>query len=333
MTKISVVVPTFNRAHLLDDCLSSIVSQAYDDFEVVLIDDGSTDDTADVVSRYGNRVRYVYQENRGIPGALNRGIEESRGELIRFLASDDRLVPDALATEAELMDAHPEVGLMYSQAWQIDETGTVTDLRKPEFANDSYIRSGLDEIRDLLFWDHITCSTVLVRKACFDDVGLFNDDLRPAGEDWDMWIRVAKKYDVAYLARPLATYLKHSGNISMTLDLERMDIQRRKLLDDAFADPGVAEHCRDLRGKAYFTYHADVAAMAYKANEMGLARRQLMAAIRFSPAQLVRPLGLSAVFLFAKTLIPTPLLNGARSAMASLRGLIPHRKPDRRIVT
>lgn len=328
MPRVSVVVPTYNRADLLRDCLSSIVAQTYDDYEVVLIDDGSTDDTASVAIGFGEKVRYIPQKNTGVPGALNRGISESRGELIRFLASDDRLEPHALATEVSLMHRQPEAGLLYSQAWQIDETGNVTELRKPEFASGSYVRSGLDEIRDLLFWDHITCSTVMVRKSCFDELGLFDESLRPFGEDWDMWVRIARRHSVAYLAQPLASYLKHSGNISMTPDLAHMDHQRKKILDDAFADPAVAKHCRDLRGKAYFAYHADVAAMAYKSNQMGIARRQLAAAARSEPSQLLKPMGMSSAFLFAKTLIPAPLLGNGRAAMTTLREKLRHRKPN-----
>lgn len=333
MVKTSVIIPTYNRAHLLGECLASIVSQNYDDYEVVLVDDGSTDDTADVVAAFGDKVRYIRQENSGVPGALNRGVREARGELIRFLASDDRLCPGALAKEAALMDSHPDVGLLYSQAWQIDETGAITDLRKPEFAEGSYVRSGLDEIRDLLFWDHITCSTVVVRKSCVDKAGLFDETLRPFGEDWDMWVRISKKHSVAYLAQPMASYLKHSGNISMTPDLAHMDHQRRRILDDAFADPAVADHCRDIRGKAYFMYHVDVAAMAYKSNEMGVARRQLIAAARMSPAQVVRPRGWAAAFLLTKTFIPTAVLERARSAMKSMRRSSMRQPSDERSFT
>ena len=333
MVKTSVIIPTYNRAELLDDCLSSIVSQDYNDYEIVLVDDGSTDGTSEVVDKFGEKVRYIRQNNTGVPGALNRGVREARGELIRFLASDDRLCPGALAKEATFMDANPEVGLLYSQAWQIDETGAITDLRKPEFADDSYVRSGLDEIRDLLFWDHITCSTVVVRKSCFDEAGLFDETLRPFGEDWDMWMRIAKKHSVAYLAQPMASYLKHSGNISMTPDLAHMDHQRRKILDDAFANPAVAEHCRDIRGRAYFMYHVDVAAMAYKSNEMGVARRHLIAAARTSPAQLVRPRGWAAAFLFGKTFIPTALLGRARAAMKSMRRSSMRQTSDERSLT
>lgn len=322
MVKVSVVVPTYNRAHLLGGCLSSIVSQTYGDYEAVVIDDGSTDGTAKVVAGFGDKVRYIPQENTGVPSALNRGIAESRGELIRFLASDDCLSPNALATEVALMDERPEVGLLYSQAWQIDESGEVTDLRKPEFADGSYVRSGLDEVRDLLFWDHITCSTVMVRKRCFDELGVFDETLRPFGEDWDMWLRIAKKYAVAYIAEPLASYLKHSGNISMTPNLAHMDHQRKKILDDAYADPAVAEHCRDLRSRAYMAYHADVAAMAYKSNEMGMARRLLISGFKSSPGQSIRPQGWAAMLLFAKTLIPVPLLDRGRSVAASTRSVI-----------
>jgi glycosyltransferase involved in cell wall biosynthesis len=321
MPKVSVVVPSYNRAHLLDACLESVVRQTYRDFEIVVVDDGSTDNTAEVAARYAPLARYVWQENRGIPEAYNRGIQEARGEYILFVDSDDQLLEEALGAEVAVLDENDDVGLAYAQAWQVDESGAVTALRKPAFARGAYIRSGREEIKDLLFWCHITSPTPMVRRRCFDDVGPFDPQL-PIGEDWDMWIRIAKKYDVAYIDRPLGKYLKHSGNISMRIDIPVVDSIRCHLLESVFGDPELASLYEGWKGKAFFAYHFYIASVAYKANHMGMARRRVVQAFRSEPRGVLRRSGFAAAFLFLKTLIPIPALMSMRSAMGKVRSLL-----------
>jgi len=316
--KVSVVIPTYNRAHLLDACLKSVARQTYRDFEIVVVDDGSTDNTAEVVAPFAPLARYFWQENQGTAGALNRAIREAGGEYIRFVASDDLLLPGALEVGVQVLEEDPGVGLVYGQAWEMNEAGDVTSLRKPDFARGAYVGSGRKELGRLLFWNHITCSTVMVRRRCFDDVGLFDPRLR-VGEDWDMWVRIAKKYDVAYVERPLARYLKHTGNISMGIDIEFLDYLRPRLLESVFDDPELGHLYQELKGKAYFVYHHCMAAMAYKANRMGVARRRLLAAFKSRPGEALGLRGLMAFWLFLKTLIPVPMLEAARATVRVLR--------------
>jgi len=318
--KVTVVVPTYNRAHMLATCLASIARQTYDDLEVVVVDDGSDDNTAEVVARFAG-VRYVRQENQGAPGAYNRGVAEAGGEYVMLVDSDDSICEDAVATEARVLDANPDVGLVYAQAWQVNEAGAVTGLRRPEFARHSYVRNGREEIRALLFWNHITSPTPMVRRRCFETVGLFDPRLR-VGEDWDMWIRIAKRYDVAYVARPLGNYLKHAGNISTRIDLEFLEFLRRYLLEKVLDDPEIGHIYRPLRGKAYFAYHTYIGAMAYKANAMALARSHLVAAFGVAPGRALTPSGLWAASLLPRTLVPLPVLTPARSAMRALRSRV-----------
>jgi len=316
MPKVSVIIPTYNRARLLGACLESIACQTYRDFEIVVVDDGSTDNTAEVA--FAPLAHYFWQENQGVPGALNRALREARGEYIRFVASDDVLLPGALEAGVQVLEENPSVGLVYAQAWEVNEKGMVTSLRKPGFAQGSYVRSGRKEVGRLLFWNHITCSTVMVRRRCFDDVGLFDPQLR-VGEDWDMWVRIAKKYDLAYVDRPLARYLKHTGNISMSIDIEFLDYLRPRLIESVFDDPELGHLYQGLKGKAYFVYHHYIAAMAYKANRMGVARRRLLAAFKSRPGEALRLRGLMAFWLFLKTLIPVPMLEAARATVRVVR--------------
>ena len=322
MPRVSVVVPTYNRAHLLRTCLESIARQTYRDFEIVVVDDGSADNTAEVVAAFAPLARYFWQENQGIPGALNRGVREAGGEYVSFVASDDALVPEALEAEVQVLEENPCVGLVYGQAWEMNEKGRVISLRKPGFAQGSYIRSGREEIRDLLFADHITCSTVMVRRSSLDDVGLFDLEYSPLGEDWEMWTRIAKKYDVAYIAKPLGIYLDHAGpagNIYSRIDPWTLERLRRLYVEQVIQDPEIGHLYQGLRGKAFARHHRVVATRAYQAREMGLARSHIRRALRARPREFLGRKGLAMAWLFLGTWIPVPALRAGRVMMRVLR--------------
>ena len=325
MPKVSVIVPTYNRAQFLGACLESIARQTYRDLEIVVVDDGSADNTAEVVKAFAPLARYFWQENQGIPGALNRGLQEARGEYVSFLASDDALLPETLEAEVQVLDENPGVGLAYGQAWEMNEKGTTTCLRKPGFTKRSYIRSGREEIRHLLFADHITCSTVMVRKRCFDDVGLFDPKYSPLGEDWDMWTRIARRYDVAYIAKPLGIYLDHAGsegNIYAKVDPWTLERLRLRYLQQVLQDPEIGHLYQDVKANAFARHHSHVATRAYKAREMGLARSHIMRALRVRPQEFLGPKGLAMVWLFLKTWMPVPMLESGRGVKGVLKDLV-----------
>src|SRR3972149_11690952 len=152
MPRVSIVVPPYNYGRFLPDCLGSILAQTYRDFEVMVVDDGSTDNTEEVVAGFLPRVRYFRQENQGVGAAMNQGIELAMGEYIRFVDADDMVLESGLEPQVALLDSHPRVGLVYGQAYQVNEKGGINLLRRPGFARGSYIRSGREENAGLLFW-------------------------------------------------------------------------------------------------------------------------------------------------------------------------------------
>ncbi len=207
--KVSVIIPTFNRAHLIGKAVKSALSQTYQDFEIIVIDDGSTDNTEETVKSFNNfKIRYIsHSNNRGISAARNTGIRASRGEYIALLDSDDEWLPEKLDKQVDvLQNESSEVGVVCSWSYNIDEKGNYISKRYlPK--KDGYI------YEDLLSTDPISVPTVLIRKECFNRVGLF-DDLLNAQEDWDMWIRIAKYYRFALIKIPLAKCRLHSNQIS-----------------------------------------------------------------------------------------------------------------------
>ena len=139
--KVSVVIPTYNRAHLIGETLESVLAQTFGDYEIVVVDDGSTDDTRSVVEKVAPQARYIYQENTGIPEVLNVCIREARGEYIQHLGSDDVLIEDTLARSVALLDAYPDVAMVHGAAWLIDEASKRFSVSRPNFATGDYIRS------------------------------------------------------------------------------------------------------------------------------------------------------------------------------------------------
>jgi glycosyltransferase involved in cell wall biosynthesis len=214
---VSVIIPTYNRALLIGKAIKSVLNQTYHDFEIIVIDDGSTDNTEETVKSFNNfKIRYIFHsDNRGVSAARNTGIRASRGKYIALLDSDDEWLPEKLDEQIKVFKSEfAEVGVVYSNVLYIDESGkNMNKLSNPKKV-EGYI------YEDLLGGNYVgTSSTLLIKKECFDRVGLF-DDLLKAENDWDMWIRIAKYYRFALIKIPLVKYRFHSNRISNNPELK-----------------------------------------------------------------------------------------------------------------
>ena len=219
---VSVIIPTYNRAHLIGKAINSVLSQTYQDFEIIVVDDGSTDNTREIIRSFKEkRVKYIkkYKKNRGISVARNIGIKVARGKYIALLDSDDEWLPEKLNKQIKVLQSEsPEVGVVCSWSYNIDEKGNYISKRcLPK--KDGYI------YEDLLSTNPISVPTMLIRKECFNRVGLF-DDLLNAQEDWDMWIRIAKYYRFALIKIPLVKYRLHSNQLSKNLGVKIITANR-----------------------------------------------------------------------------------------------------------
>ena len=150
---VTVVIPCYNQAHFLGEAIESVLSQSYRNFEVIVVDDGSTDNTSEVASRYEG-VRLVRQENRGLSGARNRGMREAKGEYVVFLDADDRLLPGALEAGLRCFEAHPECAFVSGQSRLIAEDGT---LLRPSRADACRGRSLPQAVARQLYWHACDC--------------------------------------------------------------------------------------------------------------------------------------------------------------------------------
>lgn len=183
--RVSVVVPSYNRADLLPETLDSLVAQTMTDFEAVVVDDGSTDGTAEVVARYAPMVRRIWQENRGCAAACNHGIRETTAPCILILGSDDLLTPDCLQVLADTLDGHAEAGIAYGDSVEFGDCA-----RPTRFFQRFPPRDGMVAAKVLLHFNLGAACSVMFRRSGLERVGLFDEGLRFA-EEVDLWLRYA----------------------------------------------------------------------------------------------------------------------------------------------
>jgi glycosyltransferase involved in cell wall biosynthesis len=203
---ISVIIPTYNREKLIAASIDSVLAQTFRDFEIIVIDDGSTDGTADVASRYGTRIRYVPRANEGRSAARNYALSIARGRFIAFLDSDDLYLPGKLALQVEYLENHPDVGMIYTSAYCIDENGN----RLPHVYEAS-VSGHIYEQVAFYVPVTITLPTVIARREVFEAVGVF-DVAMDRFEDTDMWRRIAKEFEIAALPEKTCLLRTHMDN-------------------------------------------------------------------------------------------------------------------------
>lgn len=218
----SVVIPTFNRRDTLIGAVASAVSQSYPHKEIIVVDDGSTDGTGNMVRRHFPVVRYIYQENRGVSAARNTGIKAAQGEFIAFLDSDDCWLPEKLARQMPWFFRQPSLQLVAGD--RVKSKGGVKIPLKP-------VPDGCPASRvsffQLLMGRHLPTPSVVVRRQALLAAGLFDTSL-PTGEDWDVWLKIASRGAVAYLDAPVV--IVRTGDESLSADRLAIYLNNIKVL-------------------------------------------------------------------------------------------------------
>lgn len=207
MPAVSVIIPTRNRAALLEEAITSVFAQTYQDWELIVVDDGSTDHTPSVVQRYdqrGHLVRYHHQVSQGPGAARNTGLALARGEFIAFLDDDDLWLPEKLGTQVGYLRRHPDVGFVYCPMRVLEPDGR-WDGMKPSAAH--------EPTWEALLRHSFIPPSVVVRRVCFDACGAFAEHLAVA-EDYDLWLRVGRRFPFGATTEPLAVYRRHGANVT-----------------------------------------------------------------------------------------------------------------------
>jgi glycosyltransferase involved in cell wall biosynthesis len=234
--KISVIIPVYNQANYLEDALQSVLAQTYHDYEIVVVNDGSTDASEEIANRYREKIRYIYQENRGLAGARNTGIRESKGELIALLDSDDIWLPDYLERMVALTEENPQAAVFYCAARCVDEQG----LLLKQIVGYQPVESA-DLYKYLLRSNFIIPSTITARKTAIEQINCFDQNLRSC-EDWDLWlILLSSGYLFCGIPDVLTHYRIHVKSLSA--DVLKMQYYYKSVVEKHF---GQDDHQYDL---------------------------------------------------------------------------------------
>jgi glycosyltransferase involved in cell wall biosynthesis len=246
MPKISVIIPAYNAMTYLPETMATVLKQTYTDFEVVVVNDGSTDNIEEWINQVGDRrVNLISQTNKGLAAARNEGIAYSQAEYLAFLDADDLWESTKLAKQVQVLDSYPEVGLVYTWVTYIDEQRNSTG--RVGVINSQY---------EGKVWQKLTkgnlveCGSVaMVRRDCFKQCGVFDGDLGSFVEDWDMWLRIAKIYPFKVVKEPLVYYRQVASSASR--NWEEMAKSYQVVLEKAFST--AAWEDLSLRNRSYGT--------------------------------------------------------------------------------
>ncbi len=273
MPKVSVVIPTYNYAQYIEEAVDSVLVQTHKDCEIIVVDDGSTDDTRVVVSQYAPDVKYIYQKNQGLSAARNTGIRNSKGEYIAVLDSDDLWLSCKLEKQIRLFEANSRLGLVYSDGLVFGEELAWDDLSFG--GNMNFYRGRIFD--KLVLGNFIPCLSVVIKRSCFDKVGLFDISL-DACADWDMWLRISSHYEVDYVDELLVKYRKHRGSLGTRTEM--VEENALKVLEKIFLEKNVPSI---LKRKAYSNAYLRSGGLYHKAMKPGKSRSRFFKSLLLYP--------------------------------------------------
>jgi glycosyltransferase involved in cell wall biosynthesis len=262
MPKVSVIIPSYNSMAFLPEVVESVLAQTFTNFELIIIDDGSSDRTSEWAGKIPDpRVKLICQANQGVSVARNTGIAYSQGDYIAFLDADDVWKPTKLEQQAKVLDTNPEIGLVHTFVTYINEQG------KPLFDAGRYHKPENVWKEMLAREDLIFCgSTPMVRRQCFETCGVFNSALKGC-EDWECWTRIAARYPFQVLEEPLVFYRQHPNNATKNIDLMLLHISRA--IETAFKS--VPARLQYLKRRSHARTSLYLAGKSYEVGDYGKA--------------------------------------------------------------
>lgn len=300
MTTISVIVPAYNAEQTILETIESIQKQSFSELEIIVINDGSTDRTLEILNTIkDDRLKIFNYENGGLPVARNRGISHAIGDYMAFIDADDIWTPDKLSAQLTALQTHPEAGFAYSWTSFMDEKGETFHLGNPiYFEGDVYAH--------LLVSNFIASgSNPLIRREVIEHVGKFDTTLRSA-EDWDYWLRIARLWHFALVPKAQVFYRKSSGAMSAKIDV--MEKYNLIVIEKAFqAAPAHLQYLKKQSQAGVYQYMAQLALMYAPASQKAQQTAdKLQKAIRLYPQLLTQRKSQTLIikFLLIKVLSP-----------------------------
>jgi glycosyltransferase involved in cell wall biosynthesis len=271
---ISVIIPAYNQARYLKSAINSVLSQTYLIWECIVVDDGSTDNTSEIVHKFRHpKIKYIYQRNSGLSAARNAGLLASKGDYISFLDSDDCFSPQKFEILLELFKNNPKLALAAGTAALIDENGNPI--------NRNFETVLPKNSRELLFGNPLHVGSVLLKREWYQKVGLFDTSLR-SYEDWDYWLRLAiAGGEMESVGKIVSFYRFHTAQ--MTKNTQQMTEASFAVLKKVFEDPNVLQDWLPYKSKAYSHSYLRASANAYLDEDFTNAQAYINEACRLNP--------------------------------------------------
>lgn len=283
--KVSVIIPTYNSVRFVTEAIDSVLNQTFKDFEILVVDDGSKDETKEVLAeKYGDSIRYLNKENGGVSSARNYGIEKAIGKYVAFLDADDVWMPKKLEKQVELLETNPEIGLCYVSTQRVDE-----DLN---FLNTIEARVFDDYCETLLLNLNIvsgSCSSAIVRRDIISQTDGFDSKFSTYA-DWEMWLRLSLLTKFAPVTEELVKYRMVKGSMSTNPNVTKRDALG--VLEKFFNLPNLPEKYKRLKNKAISNNLMIVSGEFLHNGNWRESLNCVWQGIRLYPQNIKRPLGL-----------------------------------------
>lgn len=279
MAAVSVIIPTFNYGRFVGDAVSSALAQTCPPHEIIVVDDGSTDGTAEALRSFDGRIRVIRQENQGVAVARNTGVAHASGDLLAFLDADDIWLPTKLEKQVQRFLDDPALGLVHCGVLEVDPERT--PLRLILDGMEGWVANEM-----LLFRRNVILgggSAMVVSRAAFAAVGGF-DRVLPPTEDWDLWYRVSRQFPVGFVPEVLLHYRCHGGNHSR--DLRKRERGVMLIYEKAFQNPD--PEVKQLKRRAYGNLHLGLARFYMSAGQPLHTLRHLLRSLWLTPGNVLR---------------------------------------------
>jgi glycosyltransferase involved in cell wall biosynthesis len=246
MAKVSVIIPAYNGDRFIQKTIDSVLAQTFTDYEIIVIDDGSQDNTSQVLESYGKNIQYIYQHNQGVAAARNRGIDLAKGELIAFLDQDDLFLPHKLAAQVACLEAHPEAGMVHSGWQRINDCGEMLGTVEP------WHKAPRLDLSAWLWWKPVLLSAMMFRKYWLEKVEGLDPQFRQVCDLDLAWRLTLMGCETVWLPQITVCYREHDRNDSLNTQVQAQESQA--ILDKFFSLQQISPNLRRLETECrYYT--------------------------------------------------------------------------------
>ncbi len=242
---VSIVTPCYNSAQFIEQCIESVLAQDYPYVEHIIQDGASTDGTVDKLKKYDGKIDWISEPDKGQSDGLDKALKRCRGDIILVLNADDELLPHAASWGVENMARYPDAAVVYGDQYVIDSNGKIIKALKYDFSYDFFKLLCVELV--------LPAQSAFIRRAHFEQVGLYADAELDTCPDYEMWVRIGLKFPIVYVPGFITKYRWYPKTFDSRLPrtIERMVTSKREVMDRLFDNPATEEEIRKLRRRAY----------------------------------------------------------------------------------